>query len=123
VRDLGVLAARPLTLGMLMTVQRDDGELPADRIDLFERAIAVLARENHERRIEELSSKAYPVEERLRAARRLAAVSVASGRTVIHPRRTAGTPGSVKSGPSGAGCGGAPPGAAPPRPADAAPFR
>ena len=52
-RDLGVLAARPLTLGMLMTVQRDDGELPADRIDLYERAVTVLARENHERRIEE----------------------------------------------------------------------
>lgn len=91
-RDLGVLAARPLTLGMLMTVQRDDGELPADRTGLYERAVAVLARENHERRIEEPSSTAYPVEERLRAARRLAAVSLVSGRTVIHPRRTADTP-------------------------------
>jgi hypothetical protein len=27
-RDLGVLAARPLTLGLLMTVQRDDGDCP-----------------------------------------------------------------------------------------------
>ena len=92
-RDLGVLAARPLTLGMLMTVQRDDGELPADRIGLYERAVTVLARENHERRIEEPSAATtYPVEERLRAARRLAAVSILSGRTIIHPKRTASTP-------------------------------
>jgi hypothetical protein len=93
-RDLGVLAARPLTLGLLMTVQRDDGELPADRTGLYERAVTVLARENHERRIEEPSAATtYPVEERLRAARRLAAVSVLSGRTVIYPKRTARTPG------------------------------
>jgi hypothetical protein len=48
----------------------------------------------HERRIEEPSAAAaYPVEERLRAARRLAAVSVLSGSTVIYPKRTARTPG------------------------------
>ncbi|HEX2744337.1 MAG TPA: hypothetical protein VHN16_08045 [Streptosporangiaceae bacterium] len=95
-RDLGVLAARPLTLGLLMTVQRDDGELPADRTGLYKRAVTVLARENHARRIEESSSTAtYPVEERLRAARRLAAVSVFSGRTVIYPKRTARTPGNA----------------------------
>ncbi len=93
-RDLGVLAARPLTLGLLMTVQRDDGELPADRTGLYERAVTVLARENHERRIEQPSAATtYPVEERLRAARRLAAVSVCSGRTVIYPNRTVRTPG------------------------------
>jgi hypothetical protein len=91
-RDLGALAARPLTLSMLMTVRRDDGELPVDRIDLYERAVKVLARENHERRIEEPSSTDHPVEERLRAARRLAAVSIVSGRTIIHPKRTAETP-------------------------------
>lgn len=91
-RDLGALAARPLTLRMLMTVQRDDGELPVDRIDLYERAVRVLARENHERRIEEPSSTGHPVQERLRAARGLAAVSIVSGRTVIHPQRTADTP-------------------------------
>ena len=91
-RDLGALAARPLTLSMLMAVRRDEGELPADRIDLYERAVTVLARENHERRIEEPSSTDHPVEERLRAARRLAAVSIVSGRTVIHPKRTADTP-------------------------------
>ena len=90
--DLGVLAARPLTLSMLMTVRRDDGELPVDRITLYERAVKVLARENHERRIEEPSSTDHPVEERLRAARRLAAVSIVSGRTIIHPKRTADTP-------------------------------
>jgi hypothetical protein len=93
-RDLGVLAARPLTLGLLMTVQREDGELPADRTGLYERAVTILARENHERRIEEPSAATtYPVEERLRAARRLASVSVCSGRTVIYPKRTARTPG------------------------------
>lgn len=91
-RDLGALAARPLTLSMLMTGRRDDGELPVDRIDLYERAVKVLARENHERRIEEPSSTDHPVEERLRAARRLAAVSIISGRTIIHPKRTAETP-------------------------------
>ena len=92
-RDLGALAARPLTLRMLMTVQRDDGELPVDRIDLYERAVEVLARENHERRIEEPSSAGYPVEERLRAARWLAAVVIISGKTIIHPKRTTETPG------------------------------
>lgn len=91
-RDLGTLAARPLTLRMLLTVQRDDGELPVDRIDLYERAVKVLARENHVRRIEEPSSTGHPVEERLRAARRLAAVSIVSGRTVIHPKRVVDTP-------------------------------
>lgn len=91
-RDLGALAARPLTLRMLMTVQRDDGALPIDRIDLYDRAVKVLARENHERRIEEPSSPDHPVDERLRAARRLAAVSIVSGRTVIHPKRMADTP-------------------------------
>lgn len=91
-RDLGALAARPLTLRMLMTVQRDDGELPVDRIDLYEHAVKVLARENNDRRIEEPSSTGHPVQERLRAACRLAAVSIVSGRTVIHPRRTADTP-------------------------------
>ena len=91
-RDLGTLAARPLTLRMLMTVQRDDGELPVDRVDLYERAVKVLARENHVRRIEEPSSTGHPVEERLRAARPLAAVSIVSGRTVIHPKRAVDTP-------------------------------
>ncbi len=91
-RDLGALAARPLTLRMLMTVQRDDGALPVDRIDLYERAVKVLARENHERRIEEPFLTDHPVEERLSAARRLAAVSIVSGKTVIYPKRTADTP-------------------------------
>jgi hypothetical protein len=91
-RDLGALAARPLTLRMLTTIQRDDEGLPVDRIDLYERAVKVLARENHERRIEEPSSTVHPVEERLRAARRLAAVSIVSGRTIVHPKRTADTP-------------------------------
>ncbi len=90
-RDLGALAARPLTLRMLMTIQRDDQGLPVDRIELYERAVKVLARENHERRIEEPSSTVHPVEERLRAARRLAAVSIVSGRTIVHPKRTVDT--------------------------------
>ena len=93
-RDLGVLAARPLTLSLLMTVQREDGKLPADRTDLYKRAMTALARENNERRIEEPSAAtAYPVQERLRVARRLAAVSLCSGRTVIYPTQTAKTPG------------------------------
>src|SRR5260370_6098174 len=77
---------------MLVTVQGEDGTLAGDWIELYEGAVKVLAGENHERRIEEPFLTDHPVEERLSAARRLAAVSIVSGKTVIYPKRTADTP-------------------------------
>lgn len=84
-KDLGVLAARPLTLGMLLSLD-DPAALPLDRTALYQQAVQVLARENNDRRLEEHPDD-LPVEQRLRAARRLATVTLLSGRTMLHARR------------------------------------
>jgi hypothetical protein len=91
VKDLGVLAARPLTLGMLLSLD-DPAALPADRGALYQQAVGVLARESNDRRREEHRDD-LPIDQRLRAARRLATVMLLSGRTTVWPRRSgAATP-------------------------------
>jgi len=89
-RDLGIFAARPLTLNMLLSIAKGRA-LPAGRIEIYERGLSILVRENHARRLEEHSTR-VPGDGRLAGVRLLTAITLQSGRTVIHPRWTGEAP-------------------------------
>lgn len=84
-RDIGVLASRPITLGMLLRLY-GEGPLPTGRIQLYERAIGRLVRETSQRRLDE-SAGDSPVTDRLEAAQLLAAVSILCGRSSVAVHR------------------------------------
>lgn len=84
-RDIGVLAARPITLGMLIDLAKQ-GPLPDNRSDLYSKAVEIFAVENHERRMEERAD-GPAAGRRVAAAETLATTSLVSGRPVIVRRR------------------------------------
>lgn len=86
-RDVGVLAARPITLGMLLATA-SDGPLPDDRAELYGRAVQALAVESHERRVQDRAS-GPPAARRVQAAETLATVTLLSGAPTIERRRGA----------------------------------
>ena len=92
-QDLGVLAARPLTLRMLIGLAKV-GPLPPGRNQLYRESSTLLARENSDRRQEERTAD-LPVQQRLALARRLAALTLLTGRPTIRARRTPDTPAST----------------------------
>lgn len=76
------LAEQPLTLEMLLRVFRTGGDLPARRLELFDRGLQLLATERVERR-EEGTAIDIPVADLLDAAERLACFSMLSGRETV----------------------------------------
>jgi hypothetical protein len=80
-RDIGVLASRPITLGMLLGLY-GEGPLPTSRIHLYERAIGRLVREMNPRRLDE-AVQGIPITQRLEAAQTLAAITVLAGHASI----------------------------------------
>lgn len=84
--DAGPLAARPITLRLMLAGARE-AKLPTSRLAAYENGVAALAVEPGPRRRERRRTGA-PLERRLSAARRLAAASVLSGRPTIVRRRT-----------------------------------
>ncbi len=77
-RDVGALAARPVTLRLLLSIYSVGGTLPTSRIEVYSQGAEELASEHAERRLEEGDGDP-PRDARLRAARHLAAVSLLSG--------------------------------------------
>ena len=77
----GPLAARPITL-RLMLAGADGDALPANRLDAYSVGLQGLVHEPNQRRRERRRT-GFPIERRLAAARRLAAVNVLSGRPLI----------------------------------------
>ncbi len=77
-RDVGALAARPVTLRLLLSIYSVGGTLPTSRIEVYGQGVAELASEHAERRLEEGDGDP-PRDARLRAAKHLAAVSLLSG--------------------------------------------
>lgn len=84
-RDVGVLAARPITLGMLLLAARE-GLLPDDRGELYTRAVEALAVESHERRMQDRAT-GPPAVRRVEAAEVLATVTLLTGTPMIERRR------------------------------------
>ena len=80
-RGIGVLASRPITLGMLLGLY-GEGPLPTSRIGLYERAIDHLVREMNPRRLDE-SAEDIPITQRREAVQALAAITVLAGRGSI----------------------------------------
>lgn len=78
----GPLAARPITLRLLLTAAAGDGGLPSTRLDAYRLGVAGLAVESHVRRRERRCT-GTDLAKRLVAARRLAAVSVLTGRPAV----------------------------------------
>lgn len=76
------LAEQPLTLEMLLRVFRSGGDLPASRLELFDRGLQALATERVERR-EEGTAIDIPVADLLDAAERLACLSLLCGRETV----------------------------------------
>ena len=76
------LAEQPLTLQMLMAVFLAGGDLPASRLDLFDRGLQVLATERVDRR-EEGTAIDIPLADLLDAAERLACLLLLSGRETV----------------------------------------
>jgi len=77
----GPLAARPVTLRLLLAGARD-GAPPSRQLDVYRTGVAGLARESGERRLERRRTGAT-LDRRLAAARRLATVSLLTGRPAI----------------------------------------
>ena len=73
--DLGVLAARPITLRLLLAIQRSRGQLPASRTDVYDQGTQSLVAEHHERRREDRLAVAT-IDLRHAAARHLAAYTL-----------------------------------------------
>jgi hypothetical protein len=83
-KDLGPLAARPLTLGVLLNAAMS-GELPSDRTQLYQKAVKTLVAEQSDRRAE--ARPRVPLARLLDAAERLATVSMLAGLPVIDHQR------------------------------------
>lgn len=84
--SLGPLAARPLTLGLLMRLYDENNALPANRVALFDQAVRLLASEVDGRRQER--RRAGPtVEERVTAAESLAVYTMLCSRPIVTVRR------------------------------------
>jgi hypothetical protein len=77
----GPLAARPITLRLLLAGARD-GALPSQRLDVYRAGVAGLAGESGARRLERRRT-GTTLNRRLEAARRLATVSLLTGRPAI----------------------------------------
>jgi len=82
---IGVLAARPITLKLILSGASDGSRLPDTRHEVYEKGIRALAEEWDKRRRESKSPK-VPVGDVVAAAERLATVSVLSGRSRIVQR-------------------------------------
>lgn len=83
-RDLGRLAAFPLTLRMMLDVAvAEEGALPTTQAELFDRAILRLAEEHDVGRRRELTGHSLHVGRRVAVAERVAAAMVLAGKAAI----------------------------------------
>ena len=82
---IGALAARPITLKLVLSSASDGSGLPDTRHETYEKGIEALAAETNPRH-RESKSPVVPVVEVVAAAERLATVSVLSGRSRIAHR-------------------------------------
>ena len=85
VRDVGALAARPVTLRLLLSVYLAGGGLPDTRFEVYRQGAEELASEHGGRRLEGGHGDP-PRDARVRAAQLLAAVSLLSGSPQIEHR-------------------------------------
>jgi hypothetical protein len=78
-KDVGAesLAEQPLTLQMLLRIQRDKGALPSRRVDLFSKGVEILAREREDR--VEAGTPAPDVRRVIDTAERLACFGLLTG--------------------------------------------
>ena len=90
-RGVGSLAARPITLELLLASAGDGSELPESRHEIYEIGVRELARERNERYMESGRPKAE-VGEVVEAAERLAAVLLLAGRSRIVRQASWATP-------------------------------
>ncbi|MDE2824557.1 MAG: hypothetical protein OXK79_13735 [Chloroflexota bacterium] len=81
-RGVGHLAARPITLKLLLASASCGSALPDSRFDIYERGVRELAKE-HNRRYAESGRPDVPVNDIVAAAERLATVSLLAGRPRI----------------------------------------
>lgn len=88
-RGAGVLAARPVTLRLLLAAAKE-GALPTTRTEIYRQGTAALARERADSRRTERRIDGPPSARVLAAAQRLAAVTLLSGRP--HVTRRLGDP-------------------------------
>lgn len=83
-RGLQALAMIPISLGFLLDIVEQTGDLPVDRLDAYERGLARLAAEHDEdRRTGETAGK-LDAGQRLAVASRVGAALVLSGRTSVY---------------------------------------
>ncbi len=84
-RDLGRLAAFPLTLRMMIDIAASgEGTLPATQSKLFDHAILRLAEEHDPARRRELTGQGLHVGQRVIVAERIAAAMMLAGKAAIH---------------------------------------
>jgi hypothetical protein len=85
-RDVGPMAARPVTLKMLLGLAAQNEDLPHDRADLYSQGVEVLADEWNPR-LAEKREVGRSLAQRVAAAQQLAAISVLCGRPTIALQR------------------------------------
>src|SRR5262249_54936016 len=82
-RDAGPLAAKPVTLKMLLNIYRRGGELPRSQAELYGRGCRALCEEANGARLATGKHGILGVDERLAVAARIAAATVFCGRTAV----------------------------------------
>jgi hypothetical protein len=82
-RDAGPLAAKPVTLKLLINVYRRGGQLPRSQAELYELGCRALCEEVNEARRAAGQHGALGVDERLAVAARIAAATVFCGRSAV----------------------------------------
>ncbi len=81
-RGVGYLAARPITLEMLLARASSGSALPGSRFAIYDRGIRALAKEHNDRYMES-GHPNVPADDIVNAAKRLATVSLLAGRPHI----------------------------------------
>ncbi len=81
-RELGPLASKPLTLGMLLNIYLREGSLPDSRLDIYGKGCLLLCEEIDTQR-RRSSANRRPADERLATASRVAAATVLANKRAV----------------------------------------
>ena len=91
--DVTSLAIKPVTLGFLISAYLNDGDLPKNHVELYERGCRILCEESNESRRSAGRKGLLSLDERLAIASRIAAVTQFGNRFAIYTGTAAlGTP-------------------------------
>jgi Trypsin-like peptidase domain len=82
-REVGPLAAKPITLRLLLNLYKNEGKLPSSQVELYEKGCLLLAEETSKSYIESDRMGKLAPAERMAIAARIAAITIFSKKSAI----------------------------------------